>query len=146
MSYVEPLLQGAVGGLIGGEAAGAWDQTKDALKNEVSEEPLGRMVTLLEELVRQGTEQSPGEYTQGIYVGAVPQELRYLRRKHILMLVAAATNVAFMIPIVGPYNVTLQPGWNIIDLPEGTTIALQGGQAAFGAVLRLSDESYGNPI
>jgi hypothetical protein len=55
-------------------------------------------------------------------------ELSAKDRKHNLIMVASATNVLITVAGVGTISYTLQPGWNQLDLPDDSQIALASGQ------------------
>lgn len=55
------------------------------------------------------------------------QTLSQKERKHNLIMVSASTNVLITVSGVGTITYTLQPGWNQLDLPEDSQVALASG-------------------
>jgi len=48
-------------------------------------------------------------------------------RKYTMLLVASSLSLVCDVPFVGQVNLTLQVGWNVLNLPDGTGLALSSG-------------------
>lgn len=64
-----------------------------------------------------------------IVLSATPNylELSAKDRKHNLIMVSASTSILINVAGVGTISYTLQPGWNQLDLPDDSQIALASG-------------------
>lgn len=96
----------------------------------------------LNTLVKQATSKGTPDTQFVTTISPVGQTLRALGHKHILMCVLGTPTVTFSVPGLGLYTVALSSGWNIVDFDGAEVTAA----APFNALLRVTDESFGNPI
>jgi hypothetical protein len=150
---MEPVEVAALGALVGAAAVAVphSDEAPSPWHHRLLQE-LVDVHEALRVMTRQLVQASPQEFqsTIAISAGVANQaqnwvELRALGRKHILLFVIGSPQVTFRVPGLGDYNVTLQSGWNIVDI-DGAMVCAQPAQAGFPMIVRLSSEAYGNPI
>lgn len=67
--------------------------------------------------------------------------------EHVSLLTSASFQILVRPTGLGYFTLTVQPGWNVLDFPEGTLLELPQGTSGLQTVVLLyADYSIGNAI
>jgi hypothetical protein len=111
----------------------------------------GEIVRLLAHLVKLNTDHDnpkDGIIERTVQISPDPTWHTLYRegRAHLMILTTASVSVKMQIPGVGVYTVNLFAGWNLLDTPDGTQIALASGATAVNVLVRKDNEAIGAAI
>lgn len=150
--FVQGVMAGAVGGLATDKVKSKIDEqlphTKSGWELFVENFPTEweRLQANVEAMARTQT-LVPLVRTVNLFAYPSEETINYFGRQHISLFTSVAFAVRIFVAGAGTYSPNLNPGWNALDLPEGSTLALPQGTAGSQLViLQASDVSLGNAI
>lgn len=146
---MNPLIVGAAAGLIGDKAGDQIDKLQGKpehpLLGSSLHQDIHHAVELLEKIAK-GVEHSAERSYLTIPLNNYVT-LHTKSRPYNSMFLGASTSVVFSIAGIGDVPLTLTPGWNMLNMPDGTRVSLpSAATAAVNVLFFTSNNSFGNAI
>lgn len=150
--FMQGVIAGAAGGLVTDKAKDTMGQALPHVDSPWEQflhdfpEKFERMAKDLHDLAHAQT-LVPDITSANLFAYPAEEKLNYKGRQHISVFVLTAFPVRIFVANAGVYTPTFAAGWNALDLPEGSTLALPQGTAGNQLVMIMaSDTSLGNAI